>query len=174
MRFLIIFVFLLVLFIALIGIAFYAFTALMFYNLAKKRRIDNPWLAWIPIANWYLMGEIAGAMNLFGKIRIEKTGLVLMLAPLALSAASLILNLFAAIPFIGVIFGFFGALVSYVGSLAVLVLYLCVLYRIYSPYVPKNTVLVYTLVSIISVTIPFFVYSILKKEPICEPYDFTF
>lgn len=113
-------------------------------------------------------------MNLFGKLRIEKTGLVLLLAPLALWAATLVLGMLALIPFLGIIFGIIAGVLSFVGPLALLVLNLCVLYRIYSPYLPKNTVLVYTLVSILTVIIPFFIYSILKKEPISQPYDFTF
>lgn len=158
----------------LVGIAFYVFYSLMLYRLAKKEFIDHAWLAWIPYASQYLLGQIAGPMNLFGKIRIEKTGLVLLLAPLAVWAACLILGLFALIPFLGILFGFISSIVGFVGPIAILVLELCVLYRIYSPYLPKNTVLVYTLVSIIGVTVPFFIYSILKKEPISEPYDFTF
>lgn len=158
----------------LVGIAFYVFYSLMLYRLAKKEFIDHAWLAWIPYASQYLLGQIAGPMNLFGKIRIEKTGLVLLLAPLAVWAACLILGVFALIPFLGILFGFISSIVGFVGPIAILVLELCVLYRIYSPYLPKNTVLVYTLVSIIGVTVPFFIFSILKKEPISEPYDFTF
>lgn len=159
---------------ALIGIAFYVFSSLMFYKLAQKRGVDHAWLAWIPYGNLYLLGQIAGPMNLFGKLRIEKTGLVLLLAPLALWAATLVLGMLALIPFLGIIFGIIAGVLSFVGPLALLVLNLCVLYRIYSPYLPKNTVLIYTLVSILTVTIPFFIYSILKKEPISQPYDFTF
>ncbi|HIV03299.1 MAG TPA: hypothetical protein IAC74_06955 [Candidatus Aphodoplasma excrementigallinarum] len=160
----------------LVGIAFYVFYSLMLYRLAKKEFIDHAWLAWIPYASQYLLGQIAGPMNLFGKIRIEKTGLVLLLAPLAVWAATLVLSLFATIPFplLAIPFAIITVLLSWVGPIAILVLELCVLYRIYSPYLPKNTVLVYTLVSIIGVTVPFFIFSILKKEPISEPYDFTF
>lgn len=155
-------------------IAFYVFYSLMLYRLAKKEFIDHAWLAWIPYASQYLIGQIAGPMSLFGKIRIEKTGLVLLLAPLVFWAACLVLGVFASIPFLGILFGIVGVLLGFVGPLAFLVLNLCVLYRIYSPYLPKKTVLIYTLVSIIGVTVPFFIFSILKKEPISEPYDFTF
>ena len=72
---------LVILFAVLIGIAYYVFYSLMLYNLAQKKFIDHAWLAWIPYANLYLLGQIAGSMNLFGKLRIEKTGLVLLLAP---------------------------------------------------------------------------------------------
>lgn len=157
-------------------IAFYVFYSLMLYKLAKKDFIDHAWLAWIPYASQYLIGQIAGPMNLFGKIRTEKTGIVLLLSPLALWAATLVLSLFATIPFplLAIPFAIITLLLSWVGPIALLILELCILYRIYSPYLPRNTVLVYTLVSIIGVTVPFFIFSILKKEPISEPYDFTF
>lgn len=45
---------------ALIGIAFYVFSSLMFYKLAQKRGVDHAWLAWIPYGNLYLLGQIAG------------------------------------------------------------------------------------------------------------------
>lgn len=105
---------------------------------------------------------------------MKKQALSCFLAPLALWAETLVLGMLALIPFLGIIFGIIAGVLSFVGPLALLVLNLCVLYRIYSPYLPKNTVLVYTLVSILTVIIPFFIYSILKKEPISQPYDFTF
>ncbi len=36
------------------------------YNLAVNRGIENPWLAWIPIADLYIMGLLVGEMDLFG------------------------------------------------------------------------------------------------------------
>ncbi len=43
----------------LINIAIYVFTALSLYTVAKRRGIHKPWLAWIPIANAWLLGCIA-------------------------------------------------------------------------------------------------------------------
>ncbi len=44
---------------AFIGIAIYAYTALVLMTIAKKTKTKNGWLAWIPIANIYLMTQIA-------------------------------------------------------------------------------------------------------------------
>ena len=44
--------------ILLIGIATYIFFALALMAIAKKTNTENPWLAWIPIANIYLMTKI--------------------------------------------------------------------------------------------------------------------
>lgn len=41
-------------------IALYVYWALALMKIAKKTNTDKPWLAWIPIANLYLMTQIAG------------------------------------------------------------------------------------------------------------------
>jgi hypothetical protein len=43
----------------LISLAVYVFTALSLYTIAARRGIKNPWLAWIPYANVWLLGCIA-------------------------------------------------------------------------------------------------------------------
>ena len=44
-----------------VSIALYIYTSLALMTIAKKTNTPNAWLAWIPIANLYLMMEIAGA-----------------------------------------------------------------------------------------------------------------
>ena len=43
----------------LISVAVYVFTALALHTIASRRGIKNPWLAWIPYANVWLMGCIS-------------------------------------------------------------------------------------------------------------------
>lgn len=42
-----------------VAVAAYIFMALGLYAIAKNRRIRNPWLAWIPVANLWLLGCIS-------------------------------------------------------------------------------------------------------------------
>lgn len=44
----------------LLFIALYVYSALALMNIAKRTNTKNPWLAWIPIANMYLMTQIGG------------------------------------------------------------------------------------------------------------------
>lgn len=44
----------------LIDVAIYVWFALCLYIIAKKTGTPNPWLAWIPIADIYLMCKVAG------------------------------------------------------------------------------------------------------------------
>ena len=43
-----------------VGVALYVYFALALQAIAKKTNTPNPWLAWIPVANVYLMTQIAG------------------------------------------------------------------------------------------------------------------
>lgn len=42
------------------GLAVYVWVALTLYVIAQKTGTSNAWLAWIPIANLYLMCKVAG------------------------------------------------------------------------------------------------------------------
>lgn len=42
-----------------VAVAAYIFMALGLYTIARNRRIRNPWLAWIPVANLWLLGSIS-------------------------------------------------------------------------------------------------------------------
>jgi hypothetical protein len=48
-----------ILFIFVVGLAFYVYHSLALQTIATKTNAENPWLAWIPIANIILMLNIA-------------------------------------------------------------------------------------------------------------------
>ncbi|MBE9505450.1 MAG: hypothetical protein IMY84_01425 [Chloroflexi bacterium] len=45
---------------SLLSLAIYAYVAFCLYTIAKKTNTENPWLAWIPVANIVLACQIAG------------------------------------------------------------------------------------------------------------------
>lgn len=47
-------------FILIFVLAMYVFGALALMAIANKTKTDNAWLAWIPIANFYLITQMAG------------------------------------------------------------------------------------------------------------------
>jgi|TARA_B100002003_G_C13641589_1_gene327247 hypothetical protein len=47
-------------FMGLIAIAFYVYTALAWMSIAKKLNHPHPWLAWIPIANGAMILQLGG------------------------------------------------------------------------------------------------------------------
>ena len=43
----------------LMGIAAYVLTALALYTIAKRRGLNHPWLAWIPVASAWILGSLS-------------------------------------------------------------------------------------------------------------------
>ena len=43
----------------LLSIAGYVLTALALYTIARRRGLKNPWLAWIPVADCWLLGSLS-------------------------------------------------------------------------------------------------------------------
>ena len=66
----------------IIGIAFYIFFAFTLYKLAQSRNIEMPWLAWIPIAQLYILGMLVKSMTI-STFEIPKLEIVLPAAALA-------------------------------------------------------------------------------------------
>ena len=47
------------------AVLIYVYSSFALMTIAKKTNTQNPWLAWIPIANVYLMTQIAGVSGWF-------------------------------------------------------------------------------------------------------------
>ena len=62
----------------LLSIGIYVVTSLSLHTMAKRRFIDKPWLAWIPIGNLWILGAIADHYQLCAKGRVKARGKVLM------------------------------------------------------------------------------------------------
>ena len=43
----------------LLSVASYVLTALALYTIARRRGLNNPWLAWIPVADCWLLGSLS-------------------------------------------------------------------------------------------------------------------
>ena len=120
-------------FVGVLGFIFavvaYVFSALGLMTLANNKGIENAWLAWIPIANLYILGKIVETVDI-GTWTVPKLELIL---PLSVPA----LWLLNFIPVIG-----------WLASIAVLVFYGFVLHKLFSKYRPEQAVL-YTVLSIV-------------------------
>ena len=115
--------------IGLIGIVGYVLMALGLMRMATNEGIENPWLAWIPVGNLWIIGKLIKTIEL-GSNKWEQAELILVIA----SAASILL---AAIPVIGTIV-----------SISVSLLMLLVMYKLYKMYDPQNATL-YIILSIL-------------------------
>lgn len=120
-------------------LVFYIFSSLGLYKMALNEGIPNPWLAWIPVGNSYIMGElISTKLNGNGGVKY-----------LVISIAGSVLS---AIPVIGPLV-----------SLAAAVFSLVVLYWLFEKY-SDNPVLHIVLSILIFVYSPFAIFALRNNQ----------
>ncbi|HEX3016155.1 MAG TPA: hypothetical protein VHQ46_07235 [Desulfobacteria bacterium] len=121
-------------------LVYYVFVSLGLYRMAKSSDLENPWLAWLPFGNTYIMGAIVKEMDFIGQ-HITNLGIIYLVSPFIVAIASAILSL---IPILG-------WLASFALSILLLVFSIMVLYKMFKCFVGEKAVL-YTILTII---IPF-------------------
>ena len=134
----------------LYGLIAYIVGALALKRMADKLNVENSWLAFIPIANAYLLGKVAGdRLDLFG-YKIENLAIIL----LGGSAISFVIS---GIPVIGFLFGIAFAVVAF-----------ATLYKVYMMFVPNSAMLYLILSIVLAFIAPFLMYAASTKDPIVE------
>lgn len=76
-----------------LGILFYILTAAGMYSIAKRRGILHPWLAWIPVANAWLLGSISDQYQYVVKGKVKNRRTVLLSLSIAAVVISVVLCL---------------------------------------------------------------------------------
>lgn len=169
----------------LFSIACYVLTALALYTMAKRRGLNRPWLAWIPVVNCWLIGSLSDQYRYVVKGENKSKRKVLlvlrilmMVMGIAMAAVGIAL-VFGAVN--GAMQGFnesrmmetvLGPLVGIVGmclpmagiSIAYAVIYYMALYDIYRSMDPVNCVLFTVLSILFNVTEPFFLFFNRNKD----------
>jgi hypothetical protein len=131
----------------IITIGVYVLISLGLLTLATNEKIENPWLAWIPFANLYILGKLIPELKISTYL-VPRHELVL---PIAAAATCIFTN----VPFIGILV-----------SLANLVLIICAVYTLFKRYAGENA-LVYTVVGFITcgIMLAVFIYMIRNERP---------
>lgn len=132
-----------IMFLTIIGIVLYVLMAMGLKKMADNKGIENSWLAFIPIANGYIMGLVVGDIHLFGNV-IPYTEWILV-------GGSLV----SFVPVIGQILA------------VIFVIYtLVVMFQLYKMYAPGKEVL-YLVISIVFAFMgPMFVFMIRNNTPV--------
>ena len=160
----------------LCGIAAYILTALAIYRISCRRGLNNPWLAWIPVVNCWLLGSLSDQYQYVVKgenkskrkwlivLSILKSVLMTLVVILAVVTAG---SLFADHP--SEVIGLVVALLGLVVPLAAVTIALCVirymaLYDVYRSLDPANAVLYLVLSILFSPTEPFFLFFNREKD----------
>lgn len=137
-------------FIILYGIIAYVVSAIALKRMADKLGVDNSWLAWIPLANTYILGKVAGdKIVLFGST-IENLAIILL-------AGSVITTVTSTVGILGFLIG-----------IAFTVLSFAALYKVYLRFVPDSAMLYLILSIVLAFIAPFLLYAASTKDPIVE------
>lgn len=161
--------------ILLIGLIFYVLNSIGLYRMAKKVGNDKAWLAWIPIANTWLMFTLPDS-----EYRILAINKVIQSRSNAFwiffggrFAVAFALMILSVIPFIG----WFAVLLGPLLDLAVMVMYVLMLYPVYQDlyelFLPEDTAKNYAIASIICaflapVVPPILILVASGKDPVCS------
>ena len=160
----------------LFSIAAYILTAMAIYTISRRRGLTNAWLAWIPVANVWLLGSLSDQYQYVVKgqdktkrkwlliLNILKAVLLTMIVILAVVAAG---SLFANQ--LSEIMGLVVALLGLVLPLCAVTITLCVirymaLFDIYRSVDPGNAVLYLVLSILFGPTEPFFLFFNREKD----------
>jgi hypothetical protein len=116
-------------------------------NMAKKLKIRNSWVAWVPFFNVYLIGKIAGdQVVIFNKV-LPKLGRTLLIG-------LLLVFIFSSIPFAGLIM-----------IIAYSIVYLTALNKVYKIFDKEHAVTFIVLSIILEITASFFIFFASRHEP---------
>lgn len=128
-----------------IGLAFYVLKSIGLYTLANNRGIENSWLAWIPVADLYIMGLLVGEMDILN-YHLDNLGLW---CPVIFVGGAVL----SRIPVLGVLI-----------QLALFVFALYFLYKLFEKY--TSQAVLYTVLSIIPGLFAIFLFIIRNNEMI--------
>lgn len=169
----------------LMGIAAYVLTALALYTVAKRRGLKNPWLAWIPVADSYLLGSLSDqyryVVNGENKskrkillvlrilIAVMSTALFAVLIAMCIQAFGGIMRGIGEDELVGQILGLalslFGLSLPLIGiAIAYTVFRYMALYDVYKSMDPSNCILFLVLSILFGITRPFFLFFSRNKD----------
>ena len=138
----------------IIGIICYVFSSIGLYTMAKNRNLDHAWLAWIPSAQFYIMGSLINDDVSISTLHIPYAKIFL---PLLSLAFSLVMSVLGLIPYLGVLFGI-------VLSLAVGFYYYTAQFWLFSIYDQEHRVLYLVLSIIFPFMGPIFTFVIRNRD----------
>ncbi|MCH5304660.1 MAG: hypothetical protein J1E41_07330, partial [Ruminococcus sp.] len=136
---------------SILAIILYIFQSLALYTIAKKRNIENAWLAWIPLASLYIVGKI-GDHFLAKKGKNYNLAIVLLIV----AAVAFVCNIISSS-------GFFGAIGGLCSIAAVVLQFICI-YQFYKGVNSNSAVVMLVFSIIFSVAMPFILFSQRNKD----------
>ena len=167
-----------------LSIALYILGSLGLYSIAKRRKLNRPWLAWVPLGNAWIVGSLSDQYRYVkhGQIKNKRKILLIFDCATVVVIVAAVVLLFVIVAgletgtvgggetaaAVGGIAAFLWMLLLWLGVIAVFIVRAVIrymaMYDIYTSLDPAYS-LVYLLISIfVSVTEPFFVFFNRKKD----------
>jgi hypothetical protein len=131
----------------LVSIALYLLLAFGLFKMGEKEKIEYSWLAFIPIAQLYVMGKLIKEIKLFRYV-IPRHELVLPIAPL-------VYIILSKVPLIGFLLW-----------LATAVLEIAALYYLYKRYKGENAIIMTVLSCVLFFMAPIFIFTMRDATPL--------
>ena len=155
---------------SLFGLAAYILTSVAIYTVSRRRGLNKPWLAWIPVINCWLLGSLSDQYQYVVKgenkskrkwlivLNVLKAVLWLLLIVLAIVAAGMLI-VDDTREMIGMVIALLGLILPFVAVIiASCVIRYMALYDVYRSLDPANAVLYLVLSILFSPTEPFFLF----------------
>ena len=168
-----------------ISLISYVFTSLGYYTLAKRRGLNKPWLAWIPVGNVWIMGSLSDQYRYVTRGRVTNKRKVLLILDIVTTVLSVLVLvqtagiLAEAIPLMDQ-FDVSEAQLASIGLKAVGMMGICLvmlvfaivyavftyiaIYDVFRSCDPDNSVLFLVLSILLGVVYPFFVFACRNKD----------
>ena len=145
----------------------YVFQGISLYTIAKRRGVGSPVLAWIPLANQYLLGCISDDYQSKAKGKRTNRGMLLLAFGITNLVLSIVSNGFSISSITGtssfnyndLLSGAFLGLLTFGISITASVFTYIALHDLYRSCCPERAVVFTVLGIIFSFTIPFFMFS---------------
>ena len=93
----------------LISLAVYVFTALGLYTLAQRRGLRHPWLAWIPVANVWILGSLSDQYRYVVRGQVRSKRKVLLTLNIISAVMGVVMTVVIMAAVIRCVFSFRGA-----------------------------------------------------------------
>lgn len=174
-----------------IGIALYVFSSLGLYSHAKRHNINNPWLAWLPVGNYWVSGKLAdlATANKPGKkMNYTKWLMILSIVLFGACAFYLIIGLFFLFGALGgafrgfdefmglfagvLIFAVLIYLVLYAAAIAIVVIWSIGMYHVYLLYCTKGVAITFAILGGLFNLHGIFLFAI-RSKPLLPPPVYT-
>lgn len=152
-----------------LGILSYVFTAFALYTIARRRGIAHPWLAWIPVADAWLLGSLSDQYRYVARGQEKRKRIILLVLYIVMSSCGVAAVTFALVMMFGApaygATGLLGCILILLASAAAAaVLHFMALYDVYVSCDPENAVLFLVLSIFFGITAPLFLFLCRNKD----------